>query len=71
VVIVLAVHEIESLRRSHAMAPLSPSAVADLIESSALMARERAEMIAVLEQLPTSFAAVRSALNALQRILRE
>jgi hypothetical protein len=69
VTLVLSVHEIESLRRTHAMAPLSPAAVAELIEWSARMVRQRAEMMAVLEELPASFAAVRSALNALQRIL--
>jgi hypothetical protein len=52
------------------MAPLSSAAVSELLESAAQMARERAEMLAVLTDLPTSFAAVRSALNALQRILR-
>jgi hypothetical protein len=35
------------------------------------MARERAKMLAILADLPTSFASVRSALNSLQRILRD
>ena len=67
----LSVHEIESMRRSHAMAPLSPATVNELLDSCAVMARQRAEMANLLAGLPTSFAAVRSALNALQRILRE
>ena len=67
----LSVHEIESMRRSYAMAPLSPATVTELLESCALMARQRAAMVAVLAELPASFAAVRSALNSLQQILRE
>jgi hypothetical protein len=69
--VVLSVHEIESMRRSHAMAPLSPASVNELLQSCAVMARQRAQMVQLLSDLPTSFAAVRSALNALQRILRE
>jgi hypothetical protein len=65
----LSVHEIESLRRSNAMAPLSQSHVGELIDSCAEMARERQAMAAVLADLPMSFAAVRTALNELQRIV--
>jgi hypothetical protein len=53
------------------MAPLSPATVNELLESCAEMARQRAQMVKLLSDLPTSFAAVRSALNAMQRILRE
>ena len=65
----LASHEIESLRRSNAMAPLSPTHVAQLLETCAQLAAERAAVAAVLADLPESFAAVRAALNQLQRIV--
>ena len=65
----LAPHDIESLRRSHAMAPLAPSQVVQLLETCQQMASERAEIVAVLEQLPDSFAEVRAALNQLHGIL--
>jgi len=66
---VLSVHEIESLRRSHAMAPLSASHVSELLESCASLARERQAIVGVLVGLPESFSEVRRALNDLQRIL--
>jgi hypothetical protein len=66
----LSTHEIESMRRSHAMAPLAPGHVCELIETCAVLAKERAEIAAVLAELPTSFRAVREALNTLQRLVR-
>jgi hypothetical protein len=66
---VLSVHEIESLRRSNAMAPLSQSHVRELIDACAEMARERQAIADVLVDLPTSFAEVRTALNQLQQIV--
>jgi hypothetical protein len=65
----LTVHQIESMRRSHAMAPLSPAQVSELLEGSARLARERATMLTVLEQLPGTVAELRRALNALHRML--
>lgn len=62
-------HEVESLRRSNAMAPLSQSHVAELLESCAQMAMERTAIAAILADLPDSFGAVREALNQLQRIV--
>jgi hypothetical protein len=62
-------HEIESLRRSHAMAPLSAEHVGDLIDSCAQMAREREAIHAVLTGLASPFGDVRKALNDLQRIV--
>ena len=62
-------HEVESLRRSNAMAPLSQSHVAELLESCAQMATERSAIAAILADLPDSFGAVRAALNELQRIV--
>ena len=48
----LAVHEIEILRRSAAMASLSPPDVADLLGNAARFARERRQIAEVLETLP-------------------
>jgi hypothetical protein len=66
----LSSYEIESLRRSNAMAPLSQSHVGELLDSCAQMAKERAAIVAVLADLPDSFAAVRAALNQLQQIVQ-
>lgn len=63
-------HEIETLRRSHAMAPLPPSDVAALIETCARLTKEREQMATLLTALPESFGEVRAALNELHRILR-
>ena len=65
----LSLQELESLRRSNAMAPLSPSHVSELIEACTEMVKERAAICAILTELPSSFADVRSALNQLQRIV--
>ena len=63
----LSLHDLESLRRSNAMAPLSPSSVSELIEACTKMARERAAIKAIVSELPASFGDVRTALNRLQR----
>lgn len=65
----LAPHEIETLRRSAAMAPLSPGDLDRLFTAAAQMAAERAEIAKVLDALPASFGAVRAALNELKRIV--
>lgn len=65
----LSQHDIESLRRSAAMAPLSPSHVSDLLDTCAKLSRERAAIAEVLTELPTSFASVRDSLNQLQRLI--
>ena len=66
----LAPHEIESMRRSHAMAPLSQSHVVELIDTCVELSRERQKIAAVVAELPNSFSEVRAALNELHRILR-
>jgi hypothetical protein len=68
---VLSVHEVESMRRSHAMAPLSASQVDLLLDACAQMARERARVAALLKDLPATVAALRSTLNELHRVVRE
>ncbi len=66
----LSKHEIEGLRRSNAMAPLSQSHVAELIESCVAMAVEREAVRTVLADLSSPFGDVRKALNELQRIVK-
>ena len=65
----LRVQDIEGLRRSNAMAPLSQAHVAELIESCAAMAREREQIRLVLAELSSPFGDLRKALNEMQRIL--
>ena len=66
----LSVHDIESLRRSQAMAPLSPSDVTELLETCRQLTVERQQIAAVLADLPESVAALRTALNRLHRLVR-
>jgi hypothetical protein len=68
--LMLSSHEVESLRRSNAMAPLTQSHIAELLDDLAQVATERAAIVAVFADLPNSFAAVRTALNTLQRIVK-
>jgi hypothetical protein len=65
----LRAHDIEGLRRSNAMAPLSQSHVCELIESCAAMAREREQIRNILAELSSPFGDVRKALNEMHRIL--
>lgn len=51
------------------MAPLTPNDVDRLLAAAAEMAAERAAITRVLDELPASFGAVRSALNELKRIV--
>ncbi len=62
--------ELESLRRSQAMAPLSGSQVSALIDACDALLREREQITAIVGTLPNSFTAVRKALNDLHRLLR-
>lgn len=66
----LQTHEIESLRRSHAMAPLPPGQVAELLATCDELARRQAAIARILSDLPESFAAVRNALNQLHELVR-
>lgn len=68
--VALSVADIESRRRSAAMAALSPSAIAELLETCEQYARERAEIAAILANLPESVAALRGALNQLHQLVR-
>ncbi|MCU1359932.1 MAG: hypothetical protein JWN99_1221 [Ilumatobacteraceae bacterium] len=65
----LTVHDLESIRRSAAMAPLSRDEMARLIDTTVQLVRERAQIADVLGRLPVSFGDVREAVNELQRIV--
>ena len=63
-------HEIENLKRSAAMAPLSPGDVLQALDALAIMAAERAAIRRLLHDLATtSFPAVRTTLNELRRVI--
>jgi DNA-binding GntR family transcriptional regulator len=66
----LTVAEITTVKRSAAMAPLSPESVRELLDACEQMAKERAEITAILETLPATFAEVRAALNRLHQIVQ-
>jgi hypothetical protein len=53
------------------MAPLSASQVSVLLDACAQMARERARVADLLEDLPATVAALRATLNELHRVIRE
>jgi len=67
----LTVHDIEGFRRSAAMAPLSKDETARILDACDRLVRERARIANVLAELPTSFGAVRAALNELQTLVGE
>ena len=66
----LTVNDVEGFRRSAAMAPLSKEATMQILEEFDKLIRERAQIAAVLGDLPSSFGAVRAALNQLQRLVQ-
>jgi hypothetical protein len=66
---VLTVHELENIRRSAAMAPLSRDETARLIAEIERLVAERQQITNLLADLPSSFGAVRRTLNELQRVV--
>jgi predicted component of type VI protein secretion system len=62
--------QFEGLRRSEAMAPLSPQSVTELISITSALIEERRRLRQVLAQMPEDFAKVRDQLNELARALR-
>jgi hypothetical protein len=66
---VLSKHDVEALRRSHAMAPLAPSQVSELLDTCTRLICQHEAAVAAVQELPPTFAALRTALNALHRIL--
>jgi len=61
--------DIEMMRRSAAMAPLSKTTIEDLLDECQRLLAERQRIASVLAELPMSMAALRSALNELHRIV--
>ena len=59
---------IEGYRRSAAMAPLAPAAVAEIIETAAELARRQREIAKALHVLHSRWPAVRGALNELSKL---
>ena len=66
---VLTIHDVESIRRSAAMAPLSQDEAFRVLEACDQLLRERARIAGVLADLPSSWAEVRRSLNELQAIV--
>jgi hypothetical protein len=64
---VLTVPELEAIRRSAAMAPLSPDAMAELLDTCEQLLRERARAVELVAELRPAWGAVREALNGLAR----
>ena len=65
----MTVHDVESARRSVAMAPLSKDETFRILTELERLIRERSHMTGVLSTLSPSFASVREALNELRRIV--
>lgn len=65
----LTIHDVESIRRSAAMAPLSRDEAFRVLEACDQLLRERARIAAVLANLPASWTEVRRSLNELQAIV--
>jgi hypothetical protein len=63
-------HELETLRRSAAMAPLATARVDDLIDTCARLLEERRAIADVLAELPSTVGELRAALNRLHQIVR-
>ncbi|MEP7204505.1 MAG: hypothetical protein ABI894_17975 [Ilumatobacteraceae bacterium] len=64
--------DIEGLRRSAAMAPLSPDSVTQILQACEQMAREREQIQLILtSQLPPGWGAVRDALRRLCTIVAD
>ena len=66
---VLTVHELQSIRRSAAMAPLSPAEVERVVIACEVLLKERARIVQLLADLPASWTSVRKMLNELQSIV--
>jgi hypothetical protein len=68
-VVMMTVNDVESIRRSAVMAPLSSDEAFRVLEACDQLLRERARIAAVLADLPDSWANVRKVLNELQAII--
>ena len=66
----LTVHDLQSIRRSAAMAPLSSDEATRVFEACEQLLTERARIAELLADLPASWTNVRTVLNELQAIVR-
>jgi hypothetical protein len=66
---VMTLPELEITRRSAAMAPLSPTAVNQLLEEMQHLLVERQRLSAIVTNLPPTMGSLRDALNELHRVL--
>ena len=66
----LTVNDVESIRRSAAMAPLSSDEAFRVLDACDQLLRERARIAALLADLPTSWTKVRKLLNELETMMR-
>jgi len=67
--LVMTLSELEITRRSAAMAPLSPSAVNQLLEEMRVLLVERQQIGAIVANLPPTMGSLRDSLNELHRVL--
>ena len=68
-VVVMTLSELEITRRSAAMAPLSTSAVNQLLEEMHRLLLERERIGAIVANLPPTMGSLRESLNELHRVL--
>ena len=61
--------DVESIRRSAAMAPLSQDEAFRILEACNQLLNERARIAALLADLPASWSSARNVLNELQAIV--
>ena len=61
--------ELEITRRSAAMAPLSPTAVNQLLADMQRLLLERERITAIVANLPPTMGSLRESLNELHRVL--
>jgi hypothetical protein len=66
---VMTLSELEITRRSAAMAPLSQTAVNQLLEELRLLLVERERVSAIVASLPPTMGSLRESLNELHRML--
>lgn len=66
---VLTVNDVDAIRRSAAMAPLSADEAYRVLEACDQLLRERARITEALAVLPASWGQVRKVLNELQAIV--
>lgn len=67
--VVMTLSELEITRRSAAMAPLSQSAVNQLLEELRVLLVERQQIGAIVANLPPTIGSLRESLNELHRVL--